>query len=329
MPEPTVSAPQRPWSAADFPDCSIAEDAIIEASVVEMGSGSQIGAGVRISAATIKIGTGSRIERDTTIGGIHGPMTSFTLGDQSMIGFANQLLTSKFSMGDYGQLHNNGLHSGYEALTIGHNCWIGQQSILNCTERLAIGNNVRIGTQSQLWTHVASGELLEGCTLFGQKPLALEDNVWIVGGAVISPGLTLGRNSIIMTGSVLTTSTEPFHTYAGVPARDVTDKLNFWKPQSIDEKAARVSEFISEFVAMYPQHEGHICVAETASDVVNANAGDVIFLRSVEDWSPAAAAGVSLFDLTTKTYLKQRSAAEIDWIRWSVGYRARFVPRDF
>jgi hypothetical protein len=128
---------------------------------------------------------------------------------------------------------------------------------------------------------------------------------------------------------VLTKSTEPFHTYAGVPARDVTDKLNFWNPQSIDEKVARMREFVSEFVAAHPNYEGHICVAENASDVANARTGDVIFLRSVEDWSPAVATGVSLFDLSTKTYLKQRSAAEIDWIRWSVGYRARFVPREF
>jgi acetyltransferase-like isoleucine patch superfamily enzyme len=245
-----------------------------------------------------------------------------------MIGFETQILSAGFSMGDYCQLHNGGLHTGYERLSIGHNCWIGQDSILNCTEQLTIGNNVRIGTQSQLWTHVASGELLEGCTLFGQTPLVLEDNVWLVGGAVISPGLILRRNSIVMTGSVLTKSTEPFHTYAGIPARDVTDKLNFWKPQSLDDKVERLRGYLAEFLDNFPQHQGRIDLADGQQAVAAAGKGDVLFLPIVEDWTEAEGRGVSLFDLTTKTYLKQRSTVEIDWIRWSVGYRARFLPRE-
>lgn len=56
-------------------------------------------------------------------------------------------------------------------------------------------------------------------------------------------------------------------------------------------------------------------------------AGDVVIVGSVEDWGPARAAGVSLFDLGSKTYLKQRSETEIAWIRFTVGFRARFVPR--
>ena len=254
-------------------------------------------------------------------------MERFALGDQSLIGHGSQILSPNFSMGDYCQLHNQGLHSGYRPLSIGHNCWIGQNSILNCTERLTIGNNVRIGTQSQLWTHVASGELLEGCTLFGETPLTLEDNVWIVGGAVISPGLTLRRNSIIMTGSVLTKSTEPFHTYAGVPAKDVTDKLNFWKDVSAVEKLEMMRHFVSEFQLLDQEMGSRVRIAKNAQDV-RGEPGDVVIAGQVDDWDVARADGVSLFDLRTKCYLKQRSPAETAWIRFTVGYRARFLPLD-
>jgi len=327
MPE-AGSGRWRRWRPSEFANCEVAEDAQIEAEEAVIGEGTRIEAGACIRARRILIGTGGRLERETSAQGLGAPMDVFQVGDQSLIGFATQILCPSFSMGDYSQLHNNGLHSGYKPLRIGHNCWIGQHSILNCTEQLTIGNNVRIGTQSQLWTHVASGELLEGCTLFNQIPLVLEDNVWIVGGAVISPGLRLARNSIIMTGSVLTKSTEPFHTYAGVPARDVTDKLNFWKPQTLEEKIRRMRDFVSEFVATHPGHEDRIRVAGNASEIADAHAGDVIFVGAVDDWRIAAERRVSLFDLTAKTYLKQRSPTEIDWMRWSVGYRARFVPRE-
>lgn len=316
------------WFSSQFAGCDIAEDVVIECDEAVIGEGTRIEPGVRIAARKVEIGAGSRIERGSTVRGLGSAMERFSLGDQSMIGFDTQILAPEFRMGDYGQLHNSGLHSGYRPLTLGHNCWVGQNSILNCTELLTIGNNVRIGTQSQLWTHVASGELLEGCTLFGEHPLTLEDNVWIVGGAVISPGLVLARNSIVMTGSVLTRSTEPFHTYAGVPARDVTDKLFFWKPRSIEDKIESIREYIQEFVCEFPQHGRRIYLFDDERDPEDTQAGDVRIVAKASDWREAKEKGVSLFDLTSKTYLKQRSAVEIDWIRWTVGFRARFLPRE-
>lgn len=301
------------------------EDVEIAAEEIFIGEGAVIEAGVRIDARQIHLGPGARIERGTTIRGLGERMERLHLGDHAFLGFASQVLAPDFRMGDYSQLHNSGLHSGYSALSIGHNCWIGQSSILNCTERLTIGNNVRIGTQSQLWTHVASGELLEGCTLYGQDPLTLEDNVWVVGGAVISPGLTLARNSIVMTGSVLTKSTEPFHTYAGIPARDVTDKLNFWKPVTLADKRATMRAYIEEFGTAVPEQKARVRLAD---DLTGAVPGDVVIVAGNPDWAAARAAGVSLFDLESKYYLKQRGAAEVALIQFLVGYRARFIPLD-
>ena len=312
---------------AKFKNCNISADVKLNSDDITIGEGVVIASGVSITAKKISIGSGSKIERGTTICGLSGTMDEFSIGDRCLIGFNNQIMAPVFSMGDYSQIHNSGLNSGYKPLLIGHNCWIGQGTILNCTENLTIGNNVRIGTNSRLWTHVASGELLEGCTLLGFKPLVIEDNVWIVGGAVISPGLVLGRNSIIMTGAVLTKSTEPFHTYAGMPAKDVTDKLSFWEKPSQDDKFKMIQGFVAEFIELQPQYSDVIHAIETVSisDLQQHN-GHVVFTLNFTDWKTADECGVSIFDLTTKTYLKQRSKVEIDWIRWSLGYRARFTP---
>lgn len=307
----------------------VADDAVIESDDVEIGPGASIESGVRLCARRVRIGAGATVEKGCSIRGLADQMEEFRIGDHSFIGFENQILASHFAMGDYSQLHNSGLHTGYKPLLIGHNCWIGQNSILNCTEVLTIGNNVRIGTQSQLWTHVASGELLEGCTLFGENPLTLEDNVWIVGGGVISPGLTLGHHSIIMTGSVLTKSTEPFHTYAGVPAKDVTDKLSFWKPMDEPAKWEMLQGFVAEFRSAHKGQAEHIMCSERSAEWRGAPAGSVIVLRRASEaqWKQADELGVSLFDLERKCYSKQNSAAEVAWMRWLNGYRARFLPR--
>ena len=308
----------------------ISADSIIECESFEMGENSVIEENVSIIAKNISIGDGVVIQKNTTIKSLKGIMEKVVIGDYVLIGFSNQILSSEFIIGDYSQIHNSGLHSGYKPLIIGHNCWIGQNSILNCTEKLEIGNNVRIGTQSQLWTHVASGELLEGCTLIGFKPLIIKDNVWIVGGAVISPGLILEKNSVIMTGAVLTKSTTAFHTYAGVPAKDVTEKINFWKPMEIKEKKDMMKKFVKDFILENPEYQNSIFLEDNKINLdSNDYAGKVIIQESVKDWESAKQNDISLFDLKTKRYIKNKTTVEIEWIKYCLGYRARFIPYIF
>ena len=38
------------------------------------------------------------------------------------------------------------------------------------------------------------------------RPVKIEDGVWIGGGAILLPGVTIGRNSVIGAGSVVTRS---------------------------------------------------------------------------------------------------------------------------
>ena len=228
---------------------------------------------------------------------------------------------------DFSEIHNSGLHSGYKDLTLGYNCWVGQNSILNATESLTIMNNVRIGTQSQLWTHVASGELIEGCTLFGEKPLVLEDNVWIVGGAVISPGLILRNNSIIMTGSVVTQDTEPYCTYAGVPAVNITDKLNCWKKIDIDEKYDIAKSYVDQFLNGKPNYRNHIgCLSKIDHDMVSDIKYKVLIVKKLENIKEYINYGISIFDISSKYYIKNRHKIELEWIKFNLGYRARFLP---
>lgn len=314
----------------EFKEVEFGENCNVISSHCVIEQGVVFGDNVTIIAKNIYIGRNSKIEKNTVVKSISkDSMDTFYLGDNCFIGYSSQILLPEFIMLDYSQLHNTGLHSGYKKLNIGYNCWIGQNTILNATEELIIKNNVRIGTQSQLWTHVASGELFEGCTLFGSKPLVLNDDVWIVGGGVISPGLVLAKKSVIMTGSVLTKSTEEKHTYAGVPAKDVTDKLHFWKELSHEEKVLMIQKYMEEFLLEFPMYESKIKFTQEELKDEDYLKNDCMIISEGQniDWHKCVLNGSSIFDISNKHYYKTKTQIETDWIKFNVGYRIRFIPK--
>lgn len=66
------------------------------------------------------------------------------------------------------------------------------------------------------------------------KPIVIQDGVWIASGATVCGGVTVGKNSIIGAGSVVTHDVPPNTLVAGVPAKvirtlDEQDKIDVWE----------------------------------------------------------------------------------------------------
>jgi galactoside O-acetyltransferase len=62
----------------------------------------------------------------------------------------------------------------------------------------------------------------------------IEDNVWLGTGVMVNPGVTIGRNSVIGAGSVVTKSIPANVVAAGVPCRvmrpiTAADRATFMK----------------------------------------------------------------------------------------------------
>lgn len=100
---------------------------------------------------------------------------------------------------------------------------------------IKIGNNVTIAPQAYLLTHDASTKSLSNYTKVGS--ITIEDNVFIGARALIMPGVTIGKNSIVAAGSVVTKSIPEGSIAAGNPAKIISLTNNY--KEKIDQLMGR------------------------------------------------------------------------------------------
>jgi maltose O-acetyltransferase len=77
-----------------------------------------------------------------------------------------------------------------------------------------IGPSVQIYTAAHLLQAEGRNQGLELA-----KPIVIEGSVWIGGGAVLLPGVTIGRNAVVGAGAVVPKSIAADTVVAGNPAR--------------------------------------------------------------------------------------------------------------
>ncbi|WP_333804610.1 acyltransferase [Sulfurospirillum sp.] len=109
-----------------------------------------------------------------------------------------------------------------DRITVGKNFGINSGTYINGIGEIEIGNYVLIGSN----VTISSGKHpIEGWDLpiFSRQTIpekiTIEDDVWIGAGAVIMPGITLRKGTVVGANSVVTKSTQPYSVVAGVPAK--------------------------------------------------------------------------------------------------------------
>lgn len=90
--------------------------------------------------------------------------------------------------------------------------------------RVAIGNNVLFGPSVQIYTatHPISATERRAWREFA-KPVSVGSDVWVGGGAILCPGVTIGERSVIGAGSVVTRPIPADVFAAGNPCRVIRD----------------------------------------------------------------------------------------------------------
>lgn len=139
----------------------------------------------------------------------------------------------------FGQMGNNVNIDTPFYCDYGKHISIGSNVIINinCTfvdcNKIEIGNNVLIASNVQIYTATHpvevkgrlnaewNGDLATPFFNTFALPVKIEDNVWIGGGVIILPGVTIGKNAVIGAGSVVTKSIPENSLAFGNPCRVV------------------------------------------------------------------------------------------------------------
>jgi len=95
--------------------------------------------------------------------------------------------------------------------------------VLDCA-KVAIGNNVLFAPSVQIYTatHPISAAERRKWLEFA-KPITIGSDVWVGGGAIICPGVTIGDRTVIGAGSVVTRDIPADVIAAGNPARVIRE----------------------------------------------------------------------------------------------------------
>lgn len=105
----------------------------------------------------------------------------------------------------------------------GNRCVFGSDAVISCTSSISIGNNVLtssrvfIGDSYHGYEDVTRPVLDQ--PMAGEAPVRIGDGCFLGIGAVILPGVTLGRNCFVGANAVVTESFDDYSVVAGVPAR--------------------------------------------------------------------------------------------------------------
>lgn len=97
---------------------------------------------------------------------------------------------------------------------------IGQRSVFNYGASLHATQSVTIGERCMFASFVKIADADASSSPQVQaKPIVIEDDVWVAHGAVIFPGVTVGRGSVVSAGSVVKQDVPPNSLAIGNPAR--------------------------------------------------------------------------------------------------------------
>ncbi|HKT28609.1 sugar O-acetyltransferase [Dyella sp.] len=102
---------------------------------------------------------------------------------------------------------------------VGRNVFINQNCTFYDLGGLDIGDDVMIGPNVSLITTGHPLEPSQRRAVTIGKPIVIERNVWIAAGATIIGGVTVGENSVVAAGSVVTKDVPPNTLVGGNPAR--------------------------------------------------------------------------------------------------------------
>ena len=229
------------------------------------------------------------------------------LGDCVEIGRDVKVIGSgTLRIGDYSKIHRGTFINASGSVVLGEQAWIGERSVLDGTGELRAGDFLGVGIGSSLYSHIRHGDVTYGSKYNSKGKLIIGDDVWFVGQCMVSPIVAASR-SMAMLGSVVTRDMAENRIYAGVPAKDITDRVG--EPWS-DPKPVDIFWGVVDLV-----EEGCKELGLNRRDFVVTN-------RLVPEYELDP--NKTYYVTEDRTYTKRLTDQEIKLNRWLFSARAKF-----
>lgn len=129
-------------------------------------------------------------------------------------------------------------------IEVGENFFANYHLTILDVGKVTIGKNVQIAPNVSIYTagHPIHPDSRNSGYEYG-IPVAIGDNVWIGGNAVIMPGVVIGSNTVIGAGSVVTKNIPDWSVAAGNPCRVIRQITEEDRPYYFKDRLFDVDDF--------------------------------------------------------------------------------------
>ncbi|QHC29542.1 DapH/DapD/GlmU-related protein [Streptomyces sp. HF10] len=220
----TLGPGVRAWLGANVRigrDVTIGAGTVLAADTLTLGDGVTIGENCDLRAGTLFLGDAGELQDSVTV----LVADAFEIEGGGRIESGTRITCRSFQadrllyLGQGTSVGYGGTTASTSHVVLGSRVAIGPHSILNANHPIILGDQVGSGSHLTVWTHGFhfGHRLLDGYPATF-APVRIERNVWLAYHATVLPGVTIGADTIVAAGSVVSRSLPAGVLAGGVPA---------------------------------------------------------------------------------------------------------------
>lgn len=218
-----------------------------------LGLFSHLPSGLKISIYRLlgaKIGNDVELGFGTFILTVGNNFKKIEIGDRVKIGDGVRILARRLSLGEGSQIRDNTRIWGQSDFTMGKTGYIDQSCFFDLRNDIILGNSVCVAGGSWLYTHGVFHSVLEGAP-YRIGPICIGDRAWIAANVFIMPRITIGRDALVNSRSVVIQDVLENTVVAGNPAREIKKTSDMTRDLSVSDKQEILRTVLIDFVRVY------------------------------------------------------------------------------
>ena len=123
------------------------------------------------------------------------------------------------NLGDKSYIYGRIVVYSPKNINVGKYTKINEGVVLNARDEINIGNHVHISPGVIINTGTLDYMKKGEARLHMKLPVNICDGVWLASGVIVNPGVTIGENTVVGAGAVVTRDIPPNSVAVGIPAQ--------------------------------------------------------------------------------------------------------------